>query len=184
MEIGHSPKLRDLSRRVLPEGEYLWLTTLVPGGQDWPLLVEAVAALYCRGVAVNWSGFDRDYQRRKVAAPLYPFQRSRYWPDIATTPLDPPAPVHGQEWKDWLYEPRWEQQSQSGVNLSTPACRVDSIADVSGSACGRWLIFADQGNWGRRLAEILGASGGECTFVHCSRSGESPSLCGAPPDHR
>jgi acyl transferase domain-containing protein len=36
------------------------------------------------GVKVDWSGFDRDYQRTKVALPTYPFQRERYWIDTGT----------------------------------------------------------------------------------------------------
>jgi len=31
-----------------------------------------------RGVEVDWAGFDRDYPRRKVVLPTYPFQRREY----------------------------------------------------------------------------------------------------------
>ena len=75
LEIGHALGLRDMARQVLPDGGYLWLSTLLPGVDDWTPLLETVAALHCHGVAVNWSGFDRDYPRRKVALPLYPFER-------------------------------------------------------------------------------------------------------------
>ncbi|MCB0209450.1 MAG: SDR family NAD(P)-dependent oxidoreductase, partial [Anaerolineae bacterium] len=34
---------------------------------------------YVRGVEIDWAGFDRDYNRRKVVLPTYPFQRRRYW---------------------------------------------------------------------------------------------------------
>jgi NADPH:quinone reductase-like Zn-dependent oxidoreductase/acyl carrier protein len=36
------------------------------------------------GVAVDWAGFDRDYERRRVVLPTYPFQRQRYWIDVTT----------------------------------------------------------------------------------------------------
>jgi NADP-dependent 3-hydroxy acid dehydrogenase YdfG/acyl carrier protein len=42
-------------------------------------MLESLAELYVRGVEVDWNGFDRDYARRKVALPTYPFERTRYW---------------------------------------------------------------------------------------------------------
>ncbi len=41
------------------------------------------------GVEVDWAGFDRDYQRRKVWLPTYPFQRQRYWLETAPSPVEP-----------------------------------------------------------------------------------------------
>src|SRR5262249_40311468 len=46
---------------------------------DWQQLLGSLQALYVKGVEVDWSGFDRDYRRRKVVLPTYPFQRQRYW---------------------------------------------------------------------------------------------------------
>ena len=40
-----------------------------------------------RGVLVDWTGFDRDVERRRVVLPTYPFQRQRYW--IDTKPNGP-----------------------------------------------------------------------------------------------
>ncbi len=42
---------------------------------------ESLATLYVQGVVVDWAGFDRDYPRRRVVLPTYPFQRKRYWVD-------------------------------------------------------------------------------------------------------
>ena len=39
---------------------------------------------------VDWAGFDRDYSRRKLELPTYPFQRQRYW-----LPKSPVQPRHG-----------------------------------------------------------------------------------------
>ncbi len=41
--------------------------------------LHCLGELYLQGVAVNWSSFDRDYSRRLVELPTYPFQRQRYW---------------------------------------------------------------------------------------------------------
>jgi len=42
-------------------------------------ILESLGRLYVEGVPVHWAGFDRDYPRRKVSLPTYPFERQRYW---------------------------------------------------------------------------------------------------------
>ncbi len=42
------------------------------------------------GVDIDWLAFDRDYPRRRVSLPTYPFQRKRYW--VGSAPKDQPAP--------------------------------------------------------------------------------------------
>ncbi len=53
----------------------------------------------------------------------------------------------------WLYQQEWK------AAISTP------LADHT-SAQGHWLIFADQGGVGEKLAGHLQAAGGRCTLVH------------------
>ena len=48
-------------------------------------LLDAVAALYEAGVEVAFPGLFAGERRRRVALPLYPFQRERYW-------VEPPRP--------------------------------------------------------------------------------------------
>ncbi len=55
------------------------LPSLRQGQSDWRQLLESLGGLYVRGVKIDWQGFDKDYQRHKVALPTYPFQRQRYW---------------------------------------------------------------------------------------------------------
>ncbi|NEO43440.1 MAG: acyltransferase domain-containing protein [Moorea sp. SIO4A3] len=69
----------------------VWLSSLCPGKSDWQQLLESLGELYVRGVAIDWSGFDRDYSRRKVVLPTYPWQRSRYWIDTAEKIAQPKA---------------------------------------------------------------------------------------------
>ena len=59
-----------------------------PETPDWQTLLSSLASLYVRGAAVDWEGFDRDYRRRKVSLPSYPFQRQRYW--LQTQPSNTP----------------------------------------------------------------------------------------------
>ncbi|MBF2022301.1 MAG: type I polyketide synthase [Hydrococcus sp. C42_A2020_068] len=65
------------------EASGLWLSSLSPEREDWQQILLSLLQLYLRGASVDWLGFDRDYLRRKVILPTYPFQRQRYW--IETT---------------------------------------------------------------------------------------------------
>ncbi len=82
VEIGPKPTLLGMGRYCLPEVEGVWLPSLCQGQEDWQLL-QSLGELYVRGMPVNWSGFDRDYVRRRVNLPTYPWQRQRYWVETA-----------------------------------------------------------------------------------------------------
>ncbi|MEP0791424.1 MULTISPECIES: type I polyketide synthase [Cyanophyceae] len=79
VEIGPSPILSGMGRRCLPEGAGVWLPSLKKGQEDWLQLLDSLRALYVGGVEVNWSGFDRDYLRRRLSLPTYPFERESFW---------------------------------------------------------------------------------------------------------
>jgi acyl transferase domain-containing protein/acyl carrier protein len=79
VEIGPKPTLLGMSCNCLPEKVGVWLPSLRPGQSDWQQILLTLGELYVRGVDVDWSGFDRDYPRRRVMLPTYPFQRQRYW---------------------------------------------------------------------------------------------------------
>jgi acyl transferase domain-containing protein/acyl carrier protein len=79
VEIGAKPILLGMARQCLPDKQALWLPSLRPEQDDWQVLLASLAELYVHGVSVNWLGFDRDYERRRLWLPTYPFQRQRYW---------------------------------------------------------------------------------------------------------
>ncbi|WP_458789382.1 choline/carnitine O-acyltransferase [Adonisia turfae] len=85
LECGPQPILLGMGRQCLPENdEKSWLPSLRPEHSDWQQMLSSLSQLYIRGVNIDWVGFDKDYpQRRKVFLPTYPFQRQRYWIDIA-----------------------------------------------------------------------------------------------------
>jgi acyl transferase domain-containing protein len=64
-----------------------WYTTLHKGQENWQTLLSTVSDLYTQGIPVNWSGFDRDYQRRHVTIPGHPFLRQRYWNTTTSQPV-------------------------------------------------------------------------------------------------
>lgn len=79
LECGPKPILLGMGRKCLPEEVGVWLPSLRSGQKDWQQILLSLSELYVRGVAVDWLGFDKDYPRRKVALPTYPFQGERYW---------------------------------------------------------------------------------------------------------
>ena len=79
MEVGPHPVLLGLGQQCLPAGAGVWLPTLRKGQPAWETVLTTLGALYVQGVPVDWAGVDRDYRRKKVGLPTYPFQRQRYW---------------------------------------------------------------------------------------------------------
>ena len=86
LEIGPHPVLVGMGRLCLPQGDgadsgqkIQWLHSLRRGQSDWQPMLHSVGELYVRGVPIDWAGLDRDYARRRVVLPTYPFQRERFW---------------------------------------------------------------------------------------------------------
>ena len=79
VEVGAHPVLLGMGGQCISVDGGQWLPSLRRGRSDWQQMLESLAGLYVRGAAVDWAGFDRDYVRRKVSLPTYPFQRERYW---------------------------------------------------------------------------------------------------------
>ncbi len=90
VEVGPKPILLAMGRECLPGEAGAWLPSL-RRDREWDTLLGSLSELYERGVRVNWTGFDRDYARRKVELPNYPFQRQRYW--VSNTTAGPTSPL-------------------------------------------------------------------------------------------
>ena len=84
VEIGPGATLLGLARGVV-EGACV-LPSLRKGKDESRLMAESLAALWTRGVPVNWKARSPRGTRR-VALPTYPFERQRYW--IETSGDDP-----------------------------------------------------------------------------------------------
>jgi acyl transferase domain-containing protein len=92
VEVGPAPVLAGMGQRG-DLGKVEWVPSLRKGKDDWNVLLEGLGKLWVRGATVDWSGFDRDRPRRKLALPTYPFQRERYW---AEAPATAPGPSRGR----------------------------------------------------------------------------------------
>jgi acyl transferase domain-containing protein/trans-aconitate methyltransferase len=83
VEIGPKPTLLGMGSQCLPGDVGVWLPSMRRELSDWEQLLLSLGRLYVCGVEVDWLGFDRDYPRRRVVLPTYPFQRQRYWIDVS-----------------------------------------------------------------------------------------------------
>ncbi|MCC5622346.1 type I polyketide synthase [Nostoc sp. CHAB 5715] len=94
LEVGAKPILLGMARSlVADEGKYLWLPSLRAGQEDWQVILSSVAALYERGVQLDWHGFDQGYNRQRLDVPNYPFQRKRFWAEITPPALTRTLPL-------------------------------------------------------------------------------------------
>ncbi|MFQ5984071.1 MAG: aminotransferase class III-fold pyridoxal phosphate-dependent enzyme [Alphaproteobacteria bacterium] len=84
LELGPNPVLSAMGRHCLRDGSATWLASLRQGKQDWPVLLDSLAQLYVQGLDVDWAGLDKDYARKRLSLPSYPFDRKRYWVNVQT----------------------------------------------------------------------------------------------------
>ncbi|XYH99051.1 type I polyketide synthase [Sorangium sp. So ce1128] len=124
VEVGPRAALIERGQRELEDsGKARWVPSLVAGKDDWGALLGAVAALYRAGVAIDWAGFERDYPRRRVTLPTYPFDRKDY-----------PAPVPARR--------RSARSSEAGA-FSVSEVRTLSVSEVgalNGSEAGALTV--------------------------------------------
>ncbi|HET9622981.1 MAG TPA: beta-ketoacyl synthase N-terminal-like domain-containing protein, partial [Kofleriaceae bacterium] len=126
LEIGPHPTLLAMARRCFGDGG-LWLPSLRRNRDDSLQLAESVAQLYVAGGRIDWAGFDRDFPRRKIALPAYPFERERYWADLRAS--SPAARV--DVWSPAVQAARAE--AERGVDPATLAALPAQTA-----ALDRW----------------------------------------------
>jgi natural product biosynthesis luciferase-like monooxygenase protein len=79
IEIGPRSPLLDKIRSCLPAGTGVCLPGIGQEESDWKTLLHSLGTLYNHLIPIDWSGFDRDYHRRRQSLPTYPFQRQRSW---------------------------------------------------------------------------------------------------------
>jgi acyl transferase domain-containing protein/NADPH:quinone reductase-like Zn-dependent oxidoreductase/NADP-dependent 3-hydroxy acid dehydrogenase YdfG/acyl carrier protein len=79
LELGPNPVLIGMGQQCPSGANTIWRSTLRQGRNDWSESLASLQALYHAGIPVDWKGFDRDYSRRKIRVPTYPFQRQRFW---------------------------------------------------------------------------------------------------------
>jgi acyl transferase domain-containing protein len=81
LEIGPHPVLLGMGQQCVTENGNgrLWLASLRRGVPEWRQMLLSLGRLYVAGAEVNWEGFDKPYEPRRITQPTYPFQRKLHW---------------------------------------------------------------------------------------------------------
>jgi myxalamid-type polyketide synthase MxaC len=95
VEIGPGSTLLGMGKGCIGNEEQLWVPSIRRAKRDNQQMGESVAALYVRGAAVDWDGYEAGRGRRRLPLPTYPFERQRYWVDDATPARHAIAPTPG-----------------------------------------------------------------------------------------
>ena len=84
VEIGPHPVLVGMGAACVEPDRGVWLPSLRREHDDWDVILDTLQTLYVAGADVDWAGFDSGATRRRVALPIYPFQRKRHWAEWAS----------------------------------------------------------------------------------------------------
>jgi acyl transferase domain-containing protein/NAD(P)-dependent dehydrogenase (short-subunit alcohol dehydrogenase family)/acyl carrier protein len=79
LEVGPHPNLLGMAGACIDSQKATLLPSLRRGQDDWRQILKTLGRLYVGGAAVDWERFDKDYSRRKLPLPTYPFDRERFW---------------------------------------------------------------------------------------------------------
>lgn len=79
VEVGPHPVLLGLAAEDAADAPVAWLPTLRRDDAGDADLAETLQRLWVDGLRIDWSALDGHAMRRRVAAPLMPFQHRRYW---------------------------------------------------------------------------------------------------------
>ena len=127
------------------------------GYTDAEFLLTSVGKFWLAGGQIDWAGFYKDEQRRRIPLPTYPFERQRYYiePGSSHTSNVHSRPSAGKkaDVADWFYLPSWRQ-------FDLP--RLARLENQRRS----WLIFCDEGGVGEALGQRLKQQGDEIVIVH------------------
>jgi acyl transferase domain-containing protein/NAD(P)-dependent dehydrogenase (short-subunit alcohol dehydrogenase family)/acyl carrier protein len=157
VEVGPGQALSSMVRQTAGGAERVVVSTL-PGAyerqSDEEHLTRSLGRLWVAGVEVDWQGYHRTEQRRRVALPTYPFERQRYWIEGKTNGQQPHRKVERLEQlakhediADWFYLPSWKQ-----APLMESRARRKSKRQ-------QWLVFIDDSGIGCQVVKRLETDG-------------------------
>jgi acyl transferase domain-containing protein/NADPH:quinone reductase-like Zn-dependent oxidoreductase/NAD(P)-dependent dehydrogenase (short-subunit alcohol dehydrogenase family)/acyl carrier protein len=94
IEIGPHPVLLGMGASCLANGDEIWIPSLRRDRDDWHQMLFSLGQVYGEGADVDWLGFDKNYQRQRLALPTYPFAREHHWIDLSQQPAPVESPLH------------------------------------------------------------------------------------------
>ncbi|EME69375.1 phenolpthiocerol synthesis polyketide synthase ppsA [Paramagnetospirillum caucaseum] len=96
LEIGPGSGLLALAQDGVAGGDLAWLPTLGKAGDEGRTLLDSLAGLHRRGVAVDWRCFDAPFRSRRLSLPTYAFQHERFWLEAEASPRRPAVSPDGE----------------------------------------------------------------------------------------
>jgi acyl transferase domain-containing protein/acyl carrier protein len=96
LEVGPGTALRSFAAATLEESDGYGL--LDAGGDDWSVAMGSLARLWEQGYPASFKGIYASRGAQRQSAPVYPFQRKRYWlEDEPAARADDAGALHGVE---------------------------------------------------------------------------------------
>jgi len=111
-------------------------------------LARTAAAVWVAGAALDWSTLH-EAPRRRIALPLYPFERSPFRPAPRLAAAAPEPLVKRAVTDGWFYRPDW----------------IPATASAAQSPCGPAVIFTDGAGTGAALAQQIRAEPSDVVLV-------------------
>jgi acyl transferase domain-containing protein len=155
LEVGPGRALATLARQAGQPYHDVMTSLERPGGDDDDVrILGALGDLWRAGVEVDWTGFRNGERRRRIALPMYAFERQRYFAEASPDLVPARSAISPRntrlEQSQWFYAPTWR--------------RGTSPAPAAGSSMpGHWLVFEDDGGTATGVAAHLAASGARVT---------------------
>lgn len=159
LEVGPGRTLASLARQcVPPRVERAILASLrhaddpIGDAEHW---TGVYGRLWAAGLKVDLARLWHGEERRRVSLPTYAFQRQRCWIEpgralVAAAPAPTETIARVARVDDWFSAPAWK-----------PA----PVAARASEAARTWLVFADRGGLGDRVATDLRANGSTVVVV-------------------
>jgi acyl transferase domain-containing protein/NADPH:quinone reductase-like Zn-dependent oxidoreductase/NAD(P)-dependent dehydrogenase (short-subunit alcohol dehydrogenase family)/acyl carrier protein len=79
LEVGPHPTLLGMASTCLEGSGTIMLPSLRRGRDDWRQILRTLGRLYVQGAGIDWERYDKEFLRRKLPLPTYPFNRERFW---------------------------------------------------------------------------------------------------------
>ncbi|ODS52931.1 MAG: hypothetical protein ABS36_15885 [Acidobacteria bacterium SCN 69-37] len=123
LEVGPHPTLTALAQRTLPETDTCLVASMRRGQDEGTQVMDALAALYVAGAAIDWSAVCRGTGARIVSLPTYPFEERTFW--IPASTLASPS----------AWQPITAGRALAPTRVSTAVPTFETVLRVDRPAC-------------------------------------------------
>jgi non-ribosomal peptide synthase protein (TIGR01720 family) len=162
LEVGPGQSLGMLAKRSCEAGRKPIVLSSLRDSRDthsdMEFLVTTLGKLGLAGVQVHWPAYYAHERRHRVSLPTYPFERRRYWVELAEELPETRVQqtlAKKPDIADWFYVPSWKRS-------------MPPIPFEQGQLAGqrlRWLVFLDECGLGDCIVERLQAAGQDVVTV-------------------